>query len=64
MASISIPQNTFSRLTSFFGCELDFEVSKHDLDEQKMHDPWDVLFDKSLGSLVFDIVLEYSEKLI
>lgn len=59
MASISILQNTFSKLTFFFGCELDFQVSKHDLDGQKMHDPWDVLFDKNLESLVFDIVLEY-----
>ena len=51
-------------LTSFSGCALDFPVSTHDLDERKMYDPWDVSFDKSPGSLVFDIILEYWEKLI
>ena len=63
MANISNLQNILSKLTFVFGRVLDFQVSLHGLDGRKMHDPWDLVFDKSLESLFFDIILEYSEKL-
>ena len=63
MADISNLQSILSRLTFVFGCVLDFQISLHGQGGRKMRDPWDLVFDKSLESLFFDIVLEYSEKL-
>ena len=63
MANISDLQNILSKLTFVFGYVLDFEASSHGLDGRKMRDPWDLVFDKSLESLFFDIISEYSEKL-